>query len=70
MRDFRCDTVHSSTQQILHELVLLERFRQLPHAKIRQVTLDFGEELFTIGDIAIRCKIRLQDRALELPKAL
>lgn len=50
LRDFRGDTVHPSTQQILHELGLLERFLQLPHAKIRQVTLDFGEEHFTIGD--------------------
>ncbi len=50
LRDFRGDTVHPSTQQILHELGLLERFLQLPHAKIRQVTLDFGDEHFTIGD--------------------
>ena len=50
LRDFRGDTVHPSTQQILHELGLLERFLELPHAKIRQVTLDFGDQHFTIGD--------------------
>ena len=52
LRDFRGDTVHPSTQQILHELGLLERFLELPHAKIRQVTLDFGDQHFTIGDFA------------------
>ncbi len=52
LRDFRGDTVHPSTQQILHELGLLERFLQLTHAKIRQVTLDFGEAHFTIGDFS------------------
>lgn len=50
LRDFRGDTVHPSTQQIMHELGLLERFLELPHAKIRQVTLDFGDQHFTIGD--------------------
>lgn len=50
LRDFRGDTVHPSTQQILHELGLLERFLELHHAKIRQVTLDFGDQHFTIGD--------------------
>jgi 2-polyprenyl-6-methoxyphenol hydroxylase-like FAD-dependent oxidoreductase len=50
LRDFRGDTVHPWTQQILHELGLLERFLELPHAKIRQVTLDFGDQHFTVGD--------------------
>ncbi|MEY4964848.1 MAG: hypothetical protein RL274_431 [Pseudomonadota bacterium] len=52
LRDFRGDTVHPSTQQIMHELGLLERFLQLPHARIRQVTLDFGDKHFTIADFA------------------
>jgi 2-polyprenyl-6-methoxyphenol hydroxylase-like FAD-dependent oxidoreductase len=50
LRDFRGDTVHPWTQQILHELGLLEQFLKLPHAKIRQVTLDFGDQHFTVGD--------------------
>lgn len=50
LRDFRGDTVHPSTQQILYELGLLEKFLTLPHAKIRHVTLDFGDKQYTIGD--------------------
>ena len=50
LRDFRGDTVHPSTMQILHELGLLEKFLELPHAKIRQVTLDLEGTHFTIGD--------------------
>jgi len=52
LRDFRGDTVHPSTMQVLHEVGLLERFLQLPHAKIRQVTLDFGDRRYAIGDFA------------------
>jgi len=50
LRDFRGDTVHPSTQQIMYKLGLLERFLQLPHARIRQVTLDFGDAHFTIAN--------------------
>jgi 2-polyprenyl-6-methoxyphenol hydroxylase-like FAD-dependent oxidoreductase len=52
LRDFRGDTVHPSTLQILHELGLLEKFLQLPHARIRQVTLELGDEHYTIGDFS------------------
>jgi 2-polyprenyl-6-methoxyphenol hydroxylase-like FAD-dependent oxidoreductase len=52
LRDFRGDTVHPSTQQVMHELGLLDRFLQLPHAKISKVTIDFGDRHFTIGDFS------------------
>ncbi|HEY4077419.1 MAG TPA: FAD-dependent oxidoreductase [Rhizomicrobium sp.] len=50
LRDFRGDTVHPSTLQIIHELGLLEKFLKLPHAKIRTVNLEVGDRHFTIGD--------------------
>src|SRR5690242_8442156 len=50
LRDFRGDTVHPSTLQIMQELGLLEKFLALPHARIEHVTVEFGQERFTIGD--------------------
>jgi len=50
LRDFRGDTVHPSTLQIMHELGLLEDFLKLPHSRIKTVTLDLGDDHFTIGD--------------------
>src|SRR6266436_3694122 len=50
LRDFRGDTVHPSTLEIMQELGLLEKFLALPHARIRHVTLELGDAHFTIGD--------------------
>lgn len=33
-RDFRGDTIHPSTLQLLQELGLLDRFLQLPHSQL------------------------------------
>jgi 2-polyprenyl-6-methoxyphenol hydroxylase-like FAD-dependent oxidoreductase len=38
-REFRGDTVHPSTMEVLAELGLAERFLELPHRKIRQAQL-------------------------------
>jgi 2-polyprenyl-6-methoxyphenol hydroxylase-like FAD-dependent oxidoreductase len=50
LRDFRGDTVHPSTLQIMLELGLLEKFLKLPHSKIRTANLEIGDRHFTIGD--------------------
>src|SRR6266536_3863826 len=34
-RDFRGDTIHPSTLQIMHELGLLDEFLKLPHSEVR-----------------------------------
>ena len=34
-RDFRGDTIHPSTLQIMHELGLLDAFLKLPHSKVQ-----------------------------------
>ena len=44
LRDFRGDTVHPSTLQVMHELGLLEEFLKLPHTKIRTANLEIGDE--------------------------
>ncbi len=59
LRDFRGDTVHPSTLEIMHELGLLEKFLALPHSEIRSVTIAFGDREFTIGDftrLSTTCK--------------
>jgi 2-polyprenyl-6-methoxyphenol hydroxylase-like FAD-dependent oxidoreductase len=50
LRDFRGDTVHPSTLQVMHELGLLEKFLRLPHTRIRTVNIYIGDEAFTVGD--------------------
>ena len=59
LRDFRGDTIHPSTLEIMHELGLLERFLKLPHSEIQHLTVEIGREKFTVGDFAqvsTRCK--------------
>jgi 2-polyprenyl-6-methoxyphenol hydroxylase-like FAD-dependent oxidoreductase len=50
LRDFRGDTVHPSTLQIMQELGLLEEFLKLPHTEIRTANLEIGDEHLTVGD--------------------
>ena len=52
LRDFRGDTVHPSTLQVMHELGLLEKFLQLPHTRIKTANIEIGDEHFTIGDFS------------------
>lgn len=51
-RDFRGDTVHPSTMQILDELGLLERFLQRPHNRLDRAEIDYNGRLMTIGDLS------------------
>ena len=58
LRDFRGDTIHPSTLQVLHELGLLEAFLKLPHQEVRFLEAQFGEERVRFVDFArvrIRC---------------
>lgn len=50
-RDFRGDTVHPSTMEILHELGMLDRFLERPHTRIDQAELSFAGHVLTIGDL-------------------
>jgi 2-polyprenyl-6-methoxyphenol hydroxylase-like FAD-dependent oxidoreductase len=51
-RDFRGDTIHPSTMEILHELGLLEEFLTLPHSKMTRMTLHIGDEEVTVADLS------------------
>src|SRR5438067_10778519 len=39
LRDFRGDTIHPSTLEILDEIGLADRFLQLPHTKVSSITV-------------------------------
>ncbi len=49
-RDFRGDTIHPSTTNVLAELGLLEKFLALPHQELAYVEGEFGDEHFRVGD--------------------
>lgn len=52
LRDFRGDTLHPSTLEIIHELGLLERFLRLPHQKVSRIKARFGDLKFTVADFS------------------
>jgi len=52
LRDFRGDTVHPSTMEILHELGLLGRFLERPHNRIDGAALTWNGRSYRIGDLS------------------
>jgi 2-polyprenyl-6-methoxyphenol hydroxylase-like FAD-dependent oxidoreductase len=59
LRDFRGDTIHPSTLEIMHELGLLEDFLKLPHQKVAHFAAQIGDERLEIADLRhlpTRCK--------------
>jgi len=58
-RDFRGDTVHPSTLELMCELGLIDEFLKLPHQKIERLTGQVGAEHLMLGDfrhVPTRCK--------------
>ncbi len=49
-RDFRGDTVHPSTMEVLKELGLLEEFLRLPHQKVTSAGVVLGDTPFEVAD--------------------
>lgn len=52
LRDFRGDTVHPSTMQIMDELGYLDEFLKRAHQKIHTIKGLFGDTLVTIADFS------------------
>src|SRR3712207_9302311 len=50
LRDFRGDTVHPSTLELMHELGLIDEFLKLPHQKLEQLRGLVGDTELTIAD--------------------
>jgi 2-polyprenyl-6-methoxyphenol hydroxylase-like FAD-dependent oxidoreductase len=51
-RDFRGDTVHPSTMEILDQLGMLQHFLQRPHNKVDRAELRMAGRQWTIGDLS------------------
>ncbi len=59
LRDFRGDTIHPSTLEVMHELRLLEALLKLPHQKATRMTAQFGDLALTLADfstLSTRCR--------------
>src|ERR1700716_626368 len=58
-RDFRGDTIHPSTLELMHELGLLEEFLKLPHQELREIRGIFNGHTVPVADFSrlpTRCK--------------
>jgi len=51
-RDFRGDTIHPSTLQIMHELGLLDAFLKLPHQEVRALRAKIGNTEIQLADFS------------------
>ena len=59
LRDFRGDTIHPSTLELMHELGLLEEFLRVPHQEMPRLIAQFGDTSLPIADfthLPTRCK--------------
>src|SRR5258707_8617470 len=59
LRDFRGDTIHPSTLEVMHELGLLDAFLKRPHQEVRQLRGVIGDTRLTIADfghLPTRCR--------------
>jgi 2-polyprenyl-6-methoxyphenol hydroxylase-like FAD-dependent oxidoreductase len=52
LRDFRGDTVHPSTLEIMHELGLLEQFLKLPHQEVPRLGGQIGNDFVMLADFS------------------
>src|SRR3569623_573969 len=50
LRDFRGDTIHPSTLNLMGELGLLERFLELPHSELRELWAQIGDDHVPLAD--------------------
>jgi 2-polyprenyl-6-methoxyphenol hydroxylase-like FAD-dependent oxidoreductase len=58
-RDFRGDTIHPSTFELMHELNLLEDFLRVPHQQLLQIGAAVDDFRVTVADFShlpVRCK--------------
>jgi 2-polyprenyl-6-methoxyphenol hydroxylase-like FAD-dependent oxidoreductase len=50
-RDFRGDTIHPSTLEVIYELGLLDEFLKRPHQEIREAGGQIGDEFIPLADL-------------------
>jgi 2-polyprenyl-6-methoxyphenol hydroxylase-like FAD-dependent oxidoreductase len=51
LRDFRGDTVHPSTMEILDQLGMLDRFLERPHSRLTRANLTIAGQDLTFGEL-------------------
>ncbi|MGB8753344.1 MAG: FAD-dependent oxidoreductase [Candidatus Sulfotelmatobacter sp.] len=51
LRDFRGDTIHPSTLELMYELGLLDDFLKRPHQEVREIAAQIGSRTVRIGDL-------------------
>ena len=59
LRDFRGDTVHPSTLELIYELGLLDEFLKLPHRTVDRLSLQIGKRrirLIDLTHLSTQCK--------------
>jgi len=59
LRDFRGDTVHPSTLEVMHELGMLDDFLKLPHQEVSRLGGQIDEEFVMLADFShlpTKCK--------------
>jgi 2-polyprenyl-6-methoxyphenol hydroxylase-like FAD-dependent oxidoreductase len=59
LRDFRGDTIHPSTFELIHELGLLDQFLQLPHQEVTRMKYVFDGHVVCMADFSrlpTKCK--------------
>src|SRR5499426_2105905 len=59
LRDFRGDTIHPSTLELMHELGILDEFLKQPHQEVRRLGAQIGDTFVQLADfshIPTRCK--------------
>ena len=52
LRDFRGDTIHPSTLELMRELGLLDEFLKLPHSRVERLSGQVGETTITLADFS------------------
>ncbi|MGH6802621.1 MAG: FAD-dependent oxidoreductase [Methyloceanibacter sp.] len=59
LRDFRGDTIHPSTLEVMHELGILDAFLKRPHQDVRELSALIGDERIVLADFShlpTRCR--------------
>ena len=71
LRDFRGDTIHPSTLEIMYELGILDDFLKRPHQEVRELTGQIGDERIVLADFShlpTHCQFHRADAAMGLPR--
>src|ERR1700752_3019996 len=52
LRDFRGDTIHPSTLELMHELGVLDRFLARPHQELRKLSGRIADQPVVLADFS------------------